>query len=107
MPRAPRRNPVGPLLYSVLREINECRWWDKTRPPDIEPRDDDFDYRIRIGDMPDAMAGAMLDDDALGHLIMERNDSDDYTCRLWPNDFVPGRLIQIPSRAGLERRGII
>jgi hypothetical protein len=107
MARMPRYNPKGPLLYSVLREINECRWWDKTRPPVVAPQDDDFDCLIMIGDAPDALALGLLNDDALGHLIMERNDTDDYTCRLWPNDFVPGRTIQIPTRSSLERRRII
>lgn len=107
MARYPRRNPQGPLAFSDLREINECRWWDKTRPPPIEARDDDFDHLVRSLDVPDALALQLLQDDALGHLIMERNDTDAYTCRLWPNDFVPGRTIQIPTRAGLERRGIL
>lgn len=102
MARGARRNPVGPLRYSQVRQINECRWWDKTKPPDIEPRDDDHDYTIRIGDMPDSLALDELQDDALGHLIMHRNDM-----RLWPNDFYPGRRIQIPSRRGLEERGFI
>lgn len=105
--RVARRNPVGPLRFSLLREIEECRWWDKTRPPVVAPRDDDHDYLIQIDDPLDALALEELDDDALGHIIMLRNDSDDYTCRLWPNDFVPGRTIQIPTRSSLERRGII
>jgi hypothetical protein len=107
MARGPRRNPVGPLRHSLLRQINECRWWDKTRPPEITPQDDDYDYLVKRGDNYDSLALSELRDDALGHLIMHRNDTDDQPCRLWPNDFVPGRVLQIPTRTSLERRRII
>ena len=107
MGRIARRNPTGPLRFSLLREIDECRWWDKTRSPDIAPRDDDYDHMIQIGEAADLLALEELGDGAIGHLIMHRNDTDEYTCRLWPNDFVPGRTIQIPTRESLSRRRII
>ncbi len=32
-----KRNPVGPLRFAELVRINEALFFDKTRPPAIEP----------------------------------------------------------------------
>ena len=97
-----KRNPVGPLRFSQQRRVDGVTFFDRTRPGEIEPDEEDHDYIIRIGDRYDKLAHDELDDDAIGHLIMLRNDM-----RLWPNDFVPGRRIQIPTRESLEGRGFI
>lgn len=97
-----KRNPVGPLRFSNQRRVDGVTFFERTRPGDIDPHQDDHDYLIKIGDRYDSLAFAELEDDAVGHLIMLRNDM-----RLWPNDFVPGRRIQIPTRESLEERGFI
>jgi hypothetical protein len=102
-----KRNTQGPLRTSKIRVINECRYWERTDPPEIEPQEDDWEHIVKMGDVYDRMALEELGNDAMGHLIMHRNDTDDYPCRLWPNDFVPGRRIQVPTRVSLERRRII
>ena len=97
-----KRNPVGPLRFSQRRRIDGVTFFERTRPGDVAAHPDDHDYIIRIGDRTDSLAHAELQDDATGHLIMLRNDM-----RLWPNDFVPGKRIQIPTRESLEERDLI
>lgn len=97
-----RRNPIGPLRYAEQRRVDGVTFFSRTRPPAVEPRKDDHDYLIRIGDRYDKLADDELQEDAIGHLIMLRNNM-----RLWPNDFVPGKRIQIPTRESLEERGLI
>lgn len=97
-----KRDPVGPLRFAALVKINEALFWDKTRPPAIGPLDTDFDHLIRVGERHSLLAFDELNDDALGHLILERNGM-----RLWPNDFVPGITIQIPTRESLVDRGLV
>lgn len=95
-------NRDGPLRYATLFQINECLFYDKTRPPIIDARDDDEDYLVRIGDRLDLIASRRLGNENLGWVIMLRND-----LRLMPNDLVPGITIKIPSRDSLSRRGIV
>jgi len=102
-----RRNPLGPLRFSKLVKINEALWWDKTRPPDIGPLDTDTEYRIRIRDRSDFVAFNELGASALDWAIMERQDQNGDQMRLWPNDWYPGRLIQIPTRDSLEARRVV
>jgi hypothetical protein len=102
-----RRNPLGPLRFSQLLRINECLFWGKTRPPLVEPRDDDSFLLIRSGDRQDLLAFGELGSSQLGWAIMERQDQQGDQMRLWPNDFYPGRKIQVPSRDGLEQRRIV
>jgi hypothetical protein len=102
-----RRNPLGPLRFAKLIKIDECLFWDKTRPPLVEPRDDDSFYLVRIQDRQDFVAFTELNNSQLGWAIMERQDQNGDQMRLWPNDFYPGRKIQIPSRTGLEQRRIV
>jgi hypothetical protein len=97
-----RRDPRGPLRFSTLIQYVDCFFWDKTRPPPVDPRDTDEPYIIKVQDRYDFLAARDLQTSRAGHLIMERNDM-----RLWPNDFVPGKRIKIPTRASLEDRGLL
>lgn len=104
---AGRRNPLGPLRFSRLVRVNDCVFWDKTRPPLIEPRDDDASYLVKQQDRPDDLALTALGSTRLGWAIMERQDQNEEQMRLWPNDFYPGRKIFIPSRDSLEERRVV
>lgn len=95
-------NEAGPLKNASLVQINECIFWDKTRPPKILALDDDASYTVKIGDRLDLMAFVKLGDSARGWIILLRND-----LRLIPNDLVPGATIFIPSIDSLRRRGLI
>lgn len=95
-------NPQGPLSKATLYQINEAVFWDKTRPPNIDPQDDDEDYYIKIEDRIDLLAFDKLGNEARGWIILLRNNM-----RLWPNDFVPGVKIKIPTLDSLRKRGII
>jgi len=97
-----RRNQRGPLRFATLVKYEEAIWWDKTRPPAVGAHLDDHEYIVHYLDRPDSLAYEELGDDATGHLIMLRNDM-----RLWPNDFVPGMRIQIPTRLSLGERGLL
>lgn len=102
-----RRNPLGPLRFATLVKINEAVFWNKTRPPAIEPRDDDAVHTVKTTDRVDFLAATELESPALGWAIMERQDQTGEQMRLWPNDFYPGRKIQIPSRDSLEQRRVV
>lgn len=95
-------NEAGPLKYSTLIQIKECKFWDKTRPPKILPQDDDQQHIVRVGDRLDLLAFQKLGDSARGWIILLRND-----LRLIPNDLVPGATIFIPTVNSLISRGII
>jgi hypothetical protein len=96
------RNPFGPLSSARLIRINETVFWSKTVPPDIEEVDDDYPYTLKTGDRKDLLAFEELGVSNLDWAIMHRNDM-----RLWPNDFIPGKKIMIPTRDSLHRRGIV
>jgi hypothetical protein len=96
------RNPLGPLPYAGLYQINDVIWFDKTRPPTIDPQDDDEIYTVTNFDRLDLLAFNKLGNSQLAWVILLRNNF-----RLAPNDFVPGMQISIPSRASLQRRGIV
>lgn len=109
---AVRRNPQGPLRFARLISYRENEetvlFWNKTEAPrTIEARDDDREYLIRDGDRQDFLAHREIGDSAAGHLIMLRNETEDRPMRLWPNDFVMGREISIPTRRGLAERGLL
>lgn len=95
-------NPFSYLEYTKLYEINSVIFWDKSRPPEIEPHEDDAEYLIKQNDRPDLIAYQELGNEHLGWVIMVRND-----LTLWPDDFVPGKKIYIPSRDSLSNRGIV
>jgi len=99
------RNPFGPLRNADLVQVNDTIWWDKTRPVRLAERDTDQDFIARKTDRPDNLAFTELQDSAIAHTIMERNDEDGNVCRLWPNDFYPGRRLQIQTRPSLADRG--
>ena len=99
---AVKRNPLGPLTTATLRRINEVIFWSPTRPPKIDPRDDDEVFLVRSHDRIDNIASTQLLDQQLGWVILIRNN-----LRLTPNDLVPGRKIFIPTRESLRDRGII
>ena len=102
-----RRNPEGPLRFAKLTKINECLFWDRSAPPLIEPRDDDSFYLVKRQERHDFTAFLELGSSQLGWVIMERQDQNGEEMRLWPNDFYPGRKIQIPSRDSLSQRRIV
>src|SRR5579859_4309880 len=95
-------NQSGPLKYAILMQINEAIFWDKTRPPIINPSDDDERHTVTTSDRLDLLAFQKLGDSAYGWIILLRND-----LRLVPNDLVPGQTIFIPTLDSLRRRGII
>lgn len=97
-----KRNPIGPLTTATLYQINEAIFWGRTRPAEIDPRDDDEVYVVRNFDRIDLIAANQLGDPQLWWVILERND-----LRLAPNDLVPGQKIFIPSRQSLRSRGIV
>lgn len=97
-----RRNTQGPLLHADLMKIDNVFFLDKTRPPPITARVDDGDYICTDRDRHDLVAFRKVQSSQLGWAIMERNN-----IRLWPNDWVPGVSIKIPTRASLESRGVI
>lgn len=96
------RNPKGPLIHAELYQFNEAIFWDRTRPPDIDPRDDDVPYLVKTEDRLDLIAFVMLGSEQLGWVILHRNG----LC-LYPNDLVPGETIMIPTILSLRERGII
>ena len=107
-----RRNPEGPLIHAELTRIalvDGVVFWDRTFPPEILPLTTDADYTIEMGDRHDLLAYRRIQSSELGWVIMERNNDiepEEIDMRLWPNDFVPGRTIKIPSRTSLSNRGI-
>lgn len=107
-----RRNSNGPLRHSTLTQIgsvDSTTFWDRTAPPPIEPLDTDETYVVQMADRVDLLAFRKVGSSQLGWAIMERNSDivpEEVDMRLWPNDFVPGRPIKIPSRVSLRDRGI-
>jgi hypothetical protein len=97
-----QRNTSGPLRFSKLIQYIDCFFWDKTRPPPVEALDSDEPHIVRMTDRSDLLSSRYLKTTRAAHLIMERNG-----LRLWPNDFVPGLKIMIPTRASLEDRGLL
>jgi len=107
-----RRNPLGPLRYSNLIQFNEVLFWGKTAPPTIAPQDDDVTVTVKTSDRHDFVAFKELGSSQLGWVIMERQDQNQnekggQQMRLWPNDWVPGRRIAVPTNDSLSRRGIV
>lgn len=106
-----RRHPQGPLRFSELVrfEIGDeaAIFWDKTRLEKVAPRDDDEDFICRDFDRSDAVSGDELSSSRAAHLIMDRNETSEEQMRLWPNDWYPGRRIQLPTTEGLRDRGLI
>ena len=96
------RDALSPLIHSKLFQIEETVFWDQTRPPEIGARDDDIEYYIKSDDRMDTLAFTKLGSSQLWWVIMRRND-----LMLFPNDFVQGLKIFIPTRKGLVDRGII
>jgi hypothetical protein len=95
-------NPAGPLKYAGLFQINEATFWDKTRPPVINPQDDDELYLVKNNDRLDLIAAKKLNDPARGWVILRRNN-----LSLIPNDLVPGSYIYIPTITSLQENNII
>jgi len=108
-----RRNPDGPLRNSVLKQIGDpdgVVFFDRTTPPAVKAQSDDATYIIEMEDRHDLLAHRKLTNSQYGWVIMERNndiDPEEIDMRLWPNDFVPGQTISIPTLRGLEDRGIV
>lgn len=107
-----RRNPQGPLRNAPLIQFDSVLFWDKTRPPAVAKQDDDSNYTVKSFDRHDFVAFRELGSSQFGWVIMERQDQNqdekgNGPMRLWPNDWVPGRRIAIPSRDGLTARGIV
>ena len=107
-----RRNPAGPLRFSPLvgftgEDGGFVQFFGKTAPPTIGPRDDDQDHLVRIDERSDLTSSRELGTSQAAHLIMLRNETDDEPMRLWPNDWYPGRRLQIPTRDSLVERGAL
>lgn len=107
-----RRNPSGPLRFSQLVNFvgddgGVVQFFAKTAPPDVEERDDDQDHLVRIDERSDLTSSRELGTSQAAHLIMLRNETEDEPMRLWPNDWYPGRRLQIPTRDSLRDRGLL
>ena len=102
-----RRHPQGPLRSATLILFDDVLFWDKTRPLPVKASDDDEDYLIKSFDRYDFLSSRFLGTSRAGHNIMLRNETDAEPMRLWPNHFVPGRRIQIPTRDGLRDSGAL
>lgn len=102
-----RRNPQGPLRYAPLIQFGDTIFWGRTEPPTIAAEDDDVTYTVKSHDRHDFTAFTALGSSQLGWVIMERQDQAGNQMRLWPNDWVPGRQIAIPTADSVSRRGII
>lgn len=96
------RNPDGPLFHADLVRFRDVVWFDRTRPPAVEPRDDDVEYIVKEPDRLDTIAFQTLGNPQYGWVILERNN-----LRLMPEDLVPGRRLFIPTIDSLKERGII
>ena len=107
-----RRNPSGPLRHARFVQVGATDavvFWDITRPPPVDAQDVDATYTVEMGDRHDLLAFRLLGSSQLGWVVMERNSDivpEEIDMRLWPNDFVPGYPIKIPTRRSLTRRGI-
>lgn len=107
-----RRNGASPLIHAELFQlgfVNGVTFWDKTQPPEVAPESTDQTYIIEMADRHDLLAFRRMGASHLGWVIMERNkdiEPEEIDMRLWPNDFVPGRPIKIPSRESIRRRGV-
>jgi len=104
-----RRNPQGPLKHAQLVQVNDVVFWDRTLPPNVAALDTDEPYIVQMGDRHDLLAKRKVTDQQWGWIIMERNRSEEdgeVDMRLWPNDFVPGATIMLPSRSSITARGI-
>lgn len=97
-----QRNPAGPLIYSDLIRIGDVIYWGRSFVPPIFKDQSDNEHIVRKDERLDDLAHRHLQNSAMGYIIMERN-----AMRLWPNDFVPGRTIAIPTRRSLARRNIV
>jgi len=104
-----RRNPHGPLRHSPLVQIGEVVFWDRTLPPRVDAVDTDEEYIVEMSDRSDLLATRKVRSSQWGWVIMERNRSKEdgeVDMRLWPNDFVPGVTIKLPSQDSVIQRGI-
>lgn len=104
-----RRNPRGPLQHAVLVQIADAVFWERTLPPRVAPLTTDEEYTVEMGDRTDLLAGRRVTEQQWWWIIMERNrntEDNKLDMRLWPNDFVPGASIKLPSADSINRRGI-
>jgi len=105
-------DPQGPLVNAPLWRVGTAEsveFWGRTYPPKIEPDSTDMPYIIEMQDRHDLLAYRLMGSSQLGWIIMERNydiSEGEIDMRLWPNDFVPGLQIKIPSRESLRNRGL-
>jgi len=103
------RNPQGPLQHAELVQINEVVFWDRTMPPVVDPVDTDEDYIVQMADRSDLLTQVKMSNSQWPWVLMERNRSEEdgeIDMRLWPNDYVPGATIKLPSRDSVIQRGI-
>jgi len=106
-----RSHAQGPLRFADLIRFEQddeaALFWDKTRMEKITARDDDQEHIVRDFDRHDVLAVTEIGSTRVAHLIMDRNETAEEPMRLWPNDFYPGRRIQIPTTDGLRERDYI
>jgi len=105
---AAQRHPQGPLRFATLVKFTVddevALFWDKTRMDKVQSSDDDQDFIVRDFDRSDMLSTTQLATTRTAHLIMDRNETENEEMRLWPNDFYPGRRIQIPTIDSLRNR---
>lgn len=102
------KHRFSPLIHAGLLNVtdddvnDDVTFWDKTRPPEIEARDDDTRYVVRSHERLDTLANRELGSPRLGWVILARNG-----LGLVPNGLVPGKIIFIPTTDSLKSRGVI
>lgn len=104
-----RRNPQGPLQHAELVQIADTVFWDRTLPPNVDPLPTDESYIVQMGDRSDLLAGRRVTEQQWWWVVMERNRNEEdgkLDMRLWPNDFVPGATIKLPSADSIVQRGV-
>lgn len=96
-------NPRGPLIQSELKGYKGVvAWWDRTRPPIIEPHVDDEKYIVKQNDRVEDIAFRKLTSTRYGWVINRRNG-----IHCPELELVPGCPIFIPTLQSLREREVI
>lgn len=96
-------NPRGPLIHSILTGYKDVvSWWDRTRPPIIEPHVDDEEYIVKQTDRIEDIAFRKLTSTRYWWVIARRNN-----IHCPETELVPGCPIYIPTLQSLREREVI
>ena len=98
----PRINARSELLHSRWLQYEEALFWGLVEPPEFETADDDVLHTVSDADRIDNLAYSYYGDSNMQWVIKWAND-----IRLYPNDFVTGMELRIPSFDRLVTEGIV